>query len=116
MDEYGVLQFFSGAITMAYLVAGLFFLKFWKRTGDWLFATFASAFWLLALNQALVALTGLAQEERVWAYLVRLLAFSLIIVGIIAKNLHGQVASLKGSFPAIAMGEAIARGLARSGG
>jgi len=78
--------FVSGLITMGFLVSGLFFLRFWRRSGDMLFAAFAAAFWLLALNQALLALSNLPEEERSWMYLLRLAAFSLIIVGVAVKN------------------------------
>ncbi len=79
-------EFVAGLITMGYLVAGLFFLRFWVRTRDGLFVIFASAFWLLALNQALVAVAGIPREEHSWIYLLRLAAFTLIIIGIVAKN------------------------------
>jgi hypothetical protein len=79
-------DFLSGAITFGFLIAGLFFLRFWKRTGDGLFIAFALAFWLLGLNQALIALTDIPVEERSWLYLLRLAAFGLIIVSIVLKN------------------------------
>lgn len=41
-------EFVSGLITMGFVVAGLFFLRFWRRAGDRLFAAFAVAFWMLA--------------------------------------------------------------------
>jgi hypothetical protein len=78
--------FLSGAVTFGFLVAGLFFLSFWKKTRDPLFIAFAFAFWLLGLNQALIALTDIPVEERSWLYLLRLAAFGLIIVSIILKN------------------------------
>jgi hypothetical protein len=80
--------YLSGMITMGYLVAGLFFLRFRSRTRDPIFAVFACAFWLLALGQALVALGGVVREEQGWLYLIRLAAFSLIIAGIVHKNLR----------------------------
>jgi len=80
-------EFTAGLITMGYLVAGLFFLRFWARTHEGLFVIFASAFWLLAINQALVAVADIPREEHSWIYLLRLAAFTLIIVGIVAKNL-----------------------------
>ncbi|PWC39830.1 DUF5985 family protein [Azospirillum sp. TSO35-2] len=83
-------SFITGAIAALYAVAGLFFLRFWRRTRDALFATFALAFALLALNQTLVALSGLEREEQSWIYLLRLLAFLLIIVAIVRKNLEGR--------------------------
>jgi hypothetical protein len=78
--------FLSGAITAGFVVAGLFFLRFWKRTGDGLFLAFAFAFWLLGLTQALLALTDFPVEERSWMYLIRLAAFVLILVAIWRKN------------------------------
>lgn len=79
-------QFLSGALTMGFVVAGLFFLRFWKRTGDSLFVSFALAFWLLGLTQALLALADVPVEERSWLYLLRLAAFSLILFSIFFKN------------------------------
>lgn len=83
-----MLAYASGAITMGYLVAGLFFLRFWFRTRDGLFAAFAAAFWLLALNQAVTTLSGVPREELSWIYLVRVAAFSLIIVAVVRKNVR----------------------------
>lgn len=79
-------QFVWGLITMGYLVAGLFFLRFWVRTKDRLFAAFAAAFWLLAANQGLVAVGGIPKEENTWLYLLRLAAFVLIIGAVVVKN------------------------------
>jgi hypothetical protein len=79
-------DFLSGAVTLGFLLCGLHFLRFWKRSRDSLFLAFACAFWLLGLNQALLALTNIPVEERSWVYLLRLAAFVLIIVAIAAKN------------------------------
>ena len=78
--------FLSGAITAAFVLAGLYFLRFWKRTHDSLFLAFAVAFWLLGLNQALLRLTDMPVEERSWLYLLRLAAFSIIIISVWNKN------------------------------
>jgi hypothetical protein len=75
---------------MGYAIAGLFFLRFWSRTRDLLFMAFAVAFWLLALNQALVALSEAPREEQTWFYLLRLAAFLLIIAAIVGKNLRAR--------------------------
>jgi hypothetical protein len=79
-------DFIGGALTLGYLIAGLFFLRFWKVTRDRLFAVFSVSFWLLALNR--LALTGLsvADENLPYVYLPRLLAFVLIIAAIADKN------------------------------
>jgi hypothetical protein len=81
-----VFAFVSGLITMGFLVSGLFFLRYWRTSGDWLFGAFAAAFWLLALNQALLGLTNVAVEEQTWFYLLRLAAFALIIFAVAMKN------------------------------
>ena len=79
-------DFLSGLITAGYLVSGLFFLRFWVRTKDVLFLAFAAAFMLLAANQWLLVLSGIEAEDRTWLYLLRLVAFSLILWGIWLKN------------------------------
>ena len=84
-----LLDFLSGAITAGFVVAGFFFLRFWKRTRDALFLAFAAAFLLLGLGQALLAFTNIPVEERSWLYLLRLAAFSLILVSIWKKNRRG---------------------------
>ena len=84
------LAFVAGAITMGFVVAGLFFLRFWQRSGDGLFVAFAAAFGLLAINQALAYLVDLGREEVGWAWLLRLTAFLLIIAAIIGKNVSAK--------------------------
>lgn len=84
--------FVSGLITMGYLIAGLFFLRFWSRTHDLLFGAFALAFWLLAANQGLVALSDSPREEHSWFYLLRLTAFLVIIAAVINKNIRRKAA------------------------
>ena len=79
-------DFLSGAITLGFLVAGLFFLRFWRRTDDGLFLAFAIAFALLGLGQAVQALANIPEEERSYIYLIRLAAFLLILAAIARKN------------------------------
>ena len=82
-----LLAFTSGLLTLGYLIASLFFLRFWRRSGDPLFTSFAGAFVLLAANQALPTLLSVAEENQATIYLLRLLAFGLIIAAILRKNL-----------------------------
>jgi len=79
-------QFLSGAIMMACWVAGLFFLRFWKKTADRLFAIFAVAFWMLAFERLILAMIQEANEVRGYVYIIRFLAFVLILWAIIDKN------------------------------
>jgi hypothetical protein len=78
--------FLPGAITMAFAVCGLFFLRFWKTTRDRLFLGFAVAFFLLGIGQAALSFTRAPVEERSLLYLVRLAAFVIILVSIWLKN------------------------------
>jgi hypothetical protein len=80
----------AGALGAGFLIAGLFFLRFWGRTRESLFLAFAGAFALMALVQVLPVLLGIPQEERGGIYLIRLAAFVLIIVAVLAKNLKRE--------------------------
>lgn len=77
----------AGAIAFGFFVAGLFFLRFWRRSRDRLFLAFAAAFWLFAANQALTALYAADADSRPEFYLLRLIGFGLIIAAIVGKNL-----------------------------
>jgi hypothetical protein len=80
------LEFFAGFQAAGFLVCALFFLRFWSRTRDSLFMAFALAFALLSVQQLLTTFLGLPDEDRSWVYLLRLLAFSILIVAILRKN------------------------------
>lgn len=79
-------DFLSGAVAFGFVVAGLYFLRFWVRVHDPLFLWFALAFWLLGLGQAVLTLAGVPLEDRSSVYLIRLAAFLLIIFAIFRKN------------------------------
>ena len=76
----------QGALAMGLFVVGLFFARFYRERRDMLFALFAGAFWLMAANNAALGLTDAAAETRVGLYVVRLVAFLLIIGAIVVKN------------------------------
>lgn len=78
--------FILGACMMACSVAGLFFIRFWKKTQERLFLIFALAFWVLALNRLGLAIVATTSESRTYLYGVRLAAFALILVAIADKN------------------------------
>ncbi len=82
--------FMAGAITTGLVVISLFFLKFWRKTRDGLFLTFAAAFVLLAIGQALPTLANIPNEVVSPVYLLRLAAFALIIWAVLRKNLHSR--------------------------
>lgn len=73
---------------MGFLVAAGFFLRFWCESRDRLFAFFSASFLLMALNPPLLALFGEDNEVNLWPYLVRLLSYVIILIGIVDKNLR----------------------------
>jgi hypothetical protein len=83
-----ILGFFGGALTLGFLVAAAFFLKFWRRSHDPLFLTFAVAFVLLAANQAAPVIFNIPREDQSPVYLLRLAGFALIILAVLRKNLQ----------------------------
>ena len=83
-----MLEFASGMVGMGFLAAALFFLRFWRRTGDSLFAIFAVAFVLLAIGQAGIAAARTYREDDTWLFLLRLAAFALLFAGILLKNVQ----------------------------
>lgn len=78
--------FVAGAFCAGFLIAALFFLRFWMRTKDPLFASFSVAFVLMGANQAVSGFANVAHGEDSRAYLLRLGAFVLIIVAVLGKN------------------------------
>lgn len=84
-----MIQATEGACAMACFVIGLFFLRYWRVGRDRLFLFFVAAFWAFALNWAGLALVQPNDDTRHWFYAVRLVAFVLIIAGIIDKNRRG---------------------------
>ena len=81
-----LIHLMSGMLVTGYTVAGLFFLQFWSASRDRLFAIFAAAFWILALQRLMIALTHSIFEDQALFYILRLLAFVLIIFAIVDKN------------------------------
>jgi Family of unknown function (DUF5985) len=75
-----------GAIAMASSVAAIFFLRFWRDTGDRLFAMFSLAFLLLGVTRLGLALSQNYAEGHTYWYWMRLAAFLLILAAIVDKN------------------------------
>ena len=79
-------QLISGAMLMCCWVAGLFFMRFWSKTGDRLFAAFAFAFGLMGIERLMLGLYLKPNEAHISIYLIRLSAFLLLIYAIVDKN------------------------------
>jgi hypothetical protein len=71
---------------MASAMISLFFLRFWKKTGDRFFFYFASSFLLEGVNRIVLTFLEHGSEQQPFAFLPRLVAFLLILWAIIDKN------------------------------
>lgn len=78
--------FLLGVIATASLVAAAFFLKFWRKTHDPLFAAFAAAFFIEGCNRTSFLLVSMPEGDNPINYTVRLVSFLLILGAIAHKN------------------------------
>ena len=76
----------AGALTMGYAIASLFFLNFWRKSHDRLFAMFSAAFGILAVQRPMLAVITDMQGETTWLYALRLAAYLLMLAAIVDKN------------------------------
>lgn len=79
-------QFLLGALTIASWMTALFFLRFWRQSGDRLLLVFATAFFVLGIDSGVRGIWEPSSDVRHYYFLIRLLAFVLLIGGIIDKN------------------------------
>jgi drug/metabolite transporter (DMT)-like permease len=71
---------------MACWVIATLFIRYWRATRDRLFLFFGLAFVILSLSWLALAIFDPANEHRHYALVPRLVAFLLIIFGIVDKN------------------------------
>jgi Family of unknown function (DUF5985) len=81
-----MIDFLSGALSLAYLLAAIYFYRFWRRTGDRLFRHFAVAFCLFTLNQIVISTPVIRIATGGYEYLFRVMGFIWILVAIAEKN------------------------------
>lgn len=80
-------SFLNGAIAMGCGIIGLFFLRFWRQTRDGFFLIFSLAFNMLCLERIVPSVLELPDDvSRAGVYVLRLIAFLLIIGAIAYKN------------------------------
>jgi hypothetical protein len=82
----GLNEVLLGAIAMASLTIGVFFLKFWRDGRDRFFLLFALSFFVEGANRVALALVEHPNEAGGVFYGIRLLAFLLILGAIVDKN------------------------------
>jgi hypothetical protein len=64
----------------------MFFFRFWRHSHDRFFLLFAIAFWIEGAHRVFVYQWAGADEASPLYYLVRLVAYGLIIAAIVDKN------------------------------
>ncbi|HEY8102458.1 MAG TPA: DUF5985 family protein [Burkholderiaceae bacterium] len=76
-----------GAIAMASVTTGVFFLRFWKMTKDRFFLFFAASFLIEGINRFFLGFMDDPNDNSTIYYVIRLLAYGLILIAIVDKNL-----------------------------
>ena len=79
-------EFLMGGIAVASLVAGLFFIRYWRHTRDRFFIFFALSFLIEAINRFAMIIFLEPNEDVPGYYVVRLVAYGLIVAAIVDKN------------------------------
>ncbi len=81
-----LLGFIYGAVAMGSFIAALFFARFARESGDRLFRSFSLAFLLLGTERVVMIATSNMREVHPALYLLRCVAFLVIIRAVWVKN------------------------------
>jgi hypothetical protein len=89
-----MIEFLSGIFMTTFAACGLIFLKLWMTSKDRFYLLFSAACGLIAIERVVLFLTETTNtsirtpftESMSWVYLIRLLAFLLILFAIFEKN------------------------------
>jgi hypothetical protein len=81
-------EFFWGTLSFSSATASLLFLRYARVTRERLFLFFSAAFLVMAFNWLGLAVIDPNTEHRYMAYFLRLIAFVLILIGVIDKNVR----------------------------
>ena len=76
----------NGATAMACLAIAAFFVRFWRDSRDRLFLCLSAAFVTFAANYAVLGALIPADERRAYAFVLRLVGFVAILIGIVLKD------------------------------
>ncbi len=78
-----------GATAALSLVIGLFFLRFWRNTRDRFFLFLSTSFVLQGVDRLLQQGAWGLSEEIPGQYMLRILAYTLILLAVLDKNRIG---------------------------
>ncbi len=95
--------FLSGICMITFAASGVFFLKYYKASGDRFFRLFSFACWFLAVERiALLFVTSQftsvptpESKSESWVFIFRMIAFLLIMFAIYDKNKRSSPPSAK---------------------
>jgi hypothetical protein len=87
-------SFLSGVTMATFVAAGFFFWKFYRASGDRFFFHFAIACWLIGservvgafVQETLQSVRASLDGIGTYLYIIRLIAFALILMAVIRKN------------------------------
>jgi hypothetical protein len=79
-------SFLDGAVAMACVAISVFFLRFWRESEERLFLCLAAAFGVFAVNYSALGLLPLADEHLAYAFVLRLIGFVAILIGVALKE------------------------------
>ena len=86
MNHVAMLGLVNGILSCGFGVAPLLFFKSYATTRDRLFVLFGIAFSMMAVERLLIPLNLVSSDDRPWIYVLRLVAFVVIIYAIADKN------------------------------
>lgn len=90
MDSISMILFLSGITFITFAASGVFFLKFYRTSRDLFYLYFCLACWLLSIERIAILIfispEKTSGENILWVYLIRLIAFLMIMIAIINKN------------------------------
>lgn len=82
-----MILFISGAVAFSFVVAAIFFLKFWRKSADLLHLCLGIAFILFALNQIASEWISPDNARGGFTFVLRAMGFLIILGAILYKNL-----------------------------
>jgi uncharacterized membrane protein HdeD (DUF308 family) len=81
-----ITAFLLGVIAAFSVIAGVFFVRFWRETHDSFFLAFAAFFFVEAGNRVALLFLTRPNEGSPWIYVIRLVALLIILTAILQKN------------------------------
>jgi hypothetical protein len=79
-----------GAVIMGDVIAAVFFVRYWKLTGDRFFLFFSASFIAIAVSRVVVDENLPPVGYEPFGYMIRILSYLFIIAGIMYKNIGAK--------------------------